>query len=452
MCGSSSIPWHHARTALWVMYLKAIARPPGYSEDISAWDVANSRFRRKVNDVAVLYRNSEHDGGDFDNKWDFLNLVGLSRRAQCLDARDRVFALLSLVSPRQLQIKPDYSRSLTHVMRATVEDLMRLQFRFDFLSLCDLDSRQNGVPSWIPNFARLPDRDLIRSVQLCGSLDNQPRVINDIMYVLGIHVTSIKEVYRGLSSSNSRPSAEVATTVLRLIHETNTGDNAERLANLLETLPAGWFRKSYSSPGSNSKLRLPFNATKKHTAWFMKGGMVGSVDEAHRVQYEDYLRICGTYLLQRDIFLDENDCFGLCPTGTEPGDVLVTIVGTCNPVVLRRLDDGTYNVVGEAYHRKYMQKESILGPLPYAFRSVQNDVNFCVFLNVDTGQIHVDDPRLGELPAGWSKIEDHALMDHCLLLQDESSGEKVYSHEFDPRTTPNELRKRGVELQEFRLA
>jgi hypothetical protein len=121
-------------------------------------------------------------------------------------------------------------------------------------------------------------------------------------------------------------------------------------------------------------------------------------------------------------------------------------------MILHRLDDRTYLVVGEAYYTEYMERESILGPLPHAFRSVQNDANFWVYLNEDTGQIHVDDPRLGELPAGLGKIEHHAHMDHFLLFQDESNEEVKCSHEFDPRTTTDELRKRGVKLREFRLA
>jgi hypothetical protein len=297
MCGSSSIPWHHARTALRVMYLKAIARPPWNGDDMPAWDVITSRFEHKIKDVQVLCRKSEHDGGVFDNKWDFVALVRMSRRARCLDARDRVFANLSLVSPRQLQIKPDYSKSLAHVMRATVKNLVELKFRLDFLSLCDLDSREIGVPSWVPNFARLPDGKSNVWGPCCGSLDTQPRVINDILHTLGVQVVSIKEVYQGLSYSDSRPLREIATTVLRLIHETNTGDNAERLANFLETLPAGWFRKRYSSPGSNAGIWSRFTATKHHAAWFLQEGMVGSVDEAYRLQYEDYLRACGTNLV-----------------------------------------------------------------------------------------------------------------------------------------------------------
>jgi hypothetical protein len=62
-----------------------------------------------------------------------------------------------------------------------------------------------------------------------------------------------------------------------------------------------------------------------------------------------------------------------------------------------------------------------------------------------------DDPRLGEMPAEWERLEVIPSPDDPYYVQrcrNKITGEEINS---DPRLLPEELEKRGVKLQTFRL-
>jgi len=102
-----------------------------------------------------------------------------------------------------------------------------------------------------------------------------------------------------------------------------------------------------------------------------------------------------------------------------------------------------------------MQGESLLGPLshPWSFRSRRNVVAIREpsFWNAETNSSSLDDPRLGDLPHEWEKIELKRTPDSALICsphRNKITGDIVNS---DPRMFPDALRARGVKLEEFCL-
>ena len=104
-----------------------------------------------------------------------------------------------------------------------------------------------------------------------------------------------------------------------------------------------------------------------------------------------------------------------------------------------------------------MNGEALLGPLPPPWTVLRNIDSRGVcrvgFLNTETEEkISIeDDPRLGEMPPEWERLEVVPSPDDPYYVQrcrNKITGEEINS---DPRLLPEELEKRGVKLQTFRL-
>ncbi|KAL8847855.1 MAG: hypothetical protein Q9221_007106 [Calogaya cf. arnoldii] len=111
-----------------------------------------------------------------------------------------------------------------------------------------------------------------------------------------------------------------------------------------------------------------------------------------------------------------------------------------------------YRVVGECYLDGIMSGEALLGLLPKGWMLIRKHYpeyhrKYWAFLDGNTGQIQVDDPRLGPLPAGW-RLRTHTEKNALNWFGNDRTGEDAF---FDPRVGLDMLKTRGVELQEFRL-
>ena len=101
---------------------------------------------------------------------------------------------------------------------------------------------------------------------------------------------------------------------------------------------------------------------------------------------------------------------------------------------------------------------ALLGPLPAGFEFVGNFVQvwkgyFRAFIDRRGGKIQGEDPRLAgyPLPPRW-RIETRHKGAIVNFVQDDDDGtEKERTWAFDPRITPDELRRRGVNVVNFDL-
>lgn len=124
-------------------------------------------------------------------------------------------------------------------------------------------------------------------------------------------------------------------------------------------------------------------------------------------------------------------------------------------------------MVRETYCYGIMCGEPILGHLQKGleamFWTVKESNNILPrLIDRRTGKIRLRDPRLGPLPPGWGfkkkeknekdvKKKDVDEDEEALgIIVDLRSGEQLPSDQ-DPRTTPDELRRRGVKLRDFKL-
>jgi len=235
------------------------------------------------------------------------------------------------------------------------------------------------------------------------------------------------------------------------VFETKANEDVEQLRELLSTVVAGRFAERYHPPKVE---RFPVSIIDRQIDCVREENPARALFlllQRNRHHWL-YLTYASLYFKTGSILVDELGHFGLCPASSRPGDVVVMLLGSGAPLILRPQPDNTYLVVGEAYHHFSMHREPLLGPLPRPFRPVINRAGCLVYLNQVTGKTQSDDPRLGDPPEGWCRVNDHKQRENYQVFIETATGRRVASNVYDPRTTPEELRKRGVDLREFRLA
>ena len=172
-------------------------------------------------------------------------------------------------------------------------------------------------------------------------------------------------------------------------------------------------------------------------------------DSQESLDFLDYVMFS---IRGRSFFTTLDGHIGLAPIATKPNDKVCVLLGCQSPLVLRPCGTQYYAVVGECYIDGFMDGAAFLGPLPSNcqlvlryFEEFSNYYN--AFLNHQTGEYQVEDPRLGPLPAGWY-IRGHEKKDAYNRYANDETGKVT---RFDPRMTSEALRARGVEMREFQL-
>ncbi|KAL8846121.1 MAG: hypothetical protein Q9221_008767 [Calogaya cf. arnoldii] len=165
------------------------------------------------------------------------------------------------------------------------------------------------------------------------------------------------------------------------------------------------------------------------------------------------IRVINRMTNGRTLITTADGRLGLAPKGTIPGDLICVVLGCHSPLVLRSDNNLSHQVVGACYIDSLMTGEALLGELPRNWSLVskyfpEHNSGHYILLEGDTGKTHVQDPRLGPLPAGW-RIQNHEKEKAVSRYVNDISGEDAGYR--DPRLEPDALRARGVDIQEFRL-
>lgn len=161
------------------------------------------------------------------------------------------------------------------------------------------------------------------------------------------------------------------------------------------------------------------------------------------------------YVARWTKFLSNKDgIFGLAPQAAQPGDVVVAVIGCRYPITLRRCSEKRYRLVGPTICNGNMQCETILGPLPTDCEPVMIGSPSGHFLKPayrdrKTEAIIVEDPRLGPLPRGWTKVS-HDEEAYQPLYRHAETGEERTEYK-DPRLELDYLEANGHVFEEFTL-
>lgn len=151
----------------------------------------------------------------------------------------------------------------------------------------------------------------------------------------------------------------------------------------------------------------------------------------------------------RSLIMSEDGYIGLAPNMVETGDELCIFLGCGAPMLLRSSDDACFQVIGVGYVVGLRWGEGFLGPIAQdwvpASRFSADGRDAQAFFDPVSKTYTKYDPRLGDLPDGWETVR-HDQEEFYSQYRYINTGETTW---LDPRLSPRELRKRGVELRLF---
>ncbi|KAH8592667.1 heterokaryon incompatibility protein-domain-containing protein [Bisporella sp. PMI_857] len=432
MCGNQTIPWNSLNNAIYCMDSKPLPYPNFHEFDPMLTRVAKT----------------------FDDRHNlpFFNLINSTQYCKCLDPRDRIYATLSMLTVQErMGLEPDYSNPVSEVYQDVL--LRYIDSKRDLNLLVDAGiTKEEDWPTWVPNWS-IP-RTSVRLAGWCGGSESlaATEFKDGELSVTGVSVTSIKLVvpfYKWNNFVNHRMQ-ELKRVLSRCGFTNQFVYGSDQIRAICETLCSNTFSDSH-------RPRNPEFPT---------------LQAAERVvrrilnsQYDTFAPIDSTgelnFLLRAKIACDgrafvilENGHVGLAPSSAQVGDIMTVMLGFDPAMVLRPVQNGTYKVVGEGYCQGVMSGEALLGPLPGNFRIMRNYHKSgglkWAYHDSDAGLLHVEDPRLGPLPAAWTRRGHKATSKWTWYVNDET-GEEFKHQRGDPRLTPTALKEMGVDLKVFRL-
>ncbi len=437
-CGNEGVPWESLRRAM--LYLQRASKPAG--------------FGHLIERCYYLVSYQDYVAGVLD-KLD--HILENARSASCSDPRDKIFAVLSLAHKSETRgLDPDYSKPAEAVFQDLVLHYTSKVQSLDILTHCELRDDTGGMklPTWVPDWTVPRLSETIDFPASCRG--SKPRVRyqdGKVLAATGVHVAIIESVETFPQPTSQRDylydreveDAIRAFTVPK-IESLSLSERDATVSSLCRTICCNVFAETRSPPTSHPS----FEICRKYIHRIIDTTQDTALEESQQIVL--YLAQVRSAIRGRSFFTTVDGYIGLAPIATKPGDQVCILLGCQSPLVLRPCGDGSHKVVGECYIDGFMDGAAFLGPLPNKWQLVSRFFKeyvryYDVFVNHQTGEFQIEDPRLGLLPAGWY-ISDHEGKDAYNIFANDETGERTWR---DPRMTPEALTARGVEMREFRL-
>ncbi|KAK3987186.1 heterokaryon incompatibility protein-domain-containing protein [Cladorrhinum sp. PSN332] len=318
-------------------------------------------------------------------------VLHIASTLECTDPRDRVYALVPLTgwSLRELGFTPDYSASVLSEYRKFV--LRCLEF-FGSLNIItatggsNMGSDANTMwPSWVPALHEPPRTKFMMPLRASGDFASDWKYQGedeDILRVAGISCATVNT-----SKTLDMPGEDFYAAAIQAFAETLacSGD--------VEFDPP---ETGYWSPGQMESWMAQLLKVSK-------GDVLRPGDELGIKRYVESLY---ENTRGRAFVTTEEGYFALAPEQTQPGDIICVLFGHHDTVVLRKIENGRYRVVGECFCFGLVFGEAIYGRLPDVWvRVTEYDYSpstyRLVYRNRNTGESSPNDPRLEGKNIRW---------------------------------------------------
>jgi hypothetical protein len=396
-------------------------------------------------------------------KSSFTHLINWTKRSRCLDPRDRIYGILSLLDHSDAaEIVPNYQSSVEQVYTEAILGHIRSTKTLRTFDICDFTKADSALdsalalPSWVPDLSVPNPKELITGWAAAGysASESQYNEKNGTLHIRGRHVCEINYVATPIPGSASLPEILAICHAWEPVRAKSTGYISG--GSLLDAFVSTLFLGSILNLAAFRDSTEPFSIATMNTVY--DSLVVEGIVSVDHLLYGDTLR---TILPGRTFFTTKEGYIGLCTASARPGDRICIALGGSNPVMLRPVpkSEGHYQVGGGCYVHGLMKGEGILGPLPPRWTDswviLQNKF---AFVFIDPNQVPTQfDPRAGPLQRGWKVY--YGLEQHrreisyegklgVQRFENEATGEVTV---FDPRLTSRNLRRMGIYLQDIIL-
>lgn len=393
LCGSTAIPWLIFCNAIILLYSK--------SYDVSTYQFPSMpEFIELLRFLRSLCDRPTHPS--------FHALIVMTQHCRFTDPRDRVFAVLGMMQPRESAgIKADYTRNFMDVYRSAFIRMALNKQSLNLLRTCTTSDETKQQPTWVPNWSsgRLARRPLTS----WASIDSKARFNvspPNVLNVDGILCGSIAQVSDRFAITTRGPDHIEALRRVRIPERLQSQNisGGTNLEAICRTLCCDGFQHKFMP-------RMPSCPTLEDSKAVLQTILDTNILPLEimtscpgAISFLSYTIGCCD---NRVLFKTDKGHFGLAPANSLPGDVICVFLGCDTPVVLRRNGSEQHSflgecfeVVGECFVTGLSVGEALLGPLPDATRMVVplQDTDGLralrpAFQNVETGEVFSEDPR-----------------------------------------------------------
>jgi hypothetical protein len=439
--GPRSMLFSHIRTCIFFLFTKQ--KPIMYGRGLL--DNIDYAFRLSHYDAANPYQPF---------KW----LLKQTKTCKCTDPRDKVYALLYMLPERErwMRPEPDYSKTVAEAYKDTFIRFTLLDRGLNLLVSMEPHSPSTDLPSWVPDWTMKKTSNNFSKGYASGNIaaDISQATIEfmkeGVFQVRGVTVATLEHVEPFTFCQDHDSKYCSIAGVLRIASTPcfRTHFAQERgLRALCKTICAGKFSDHFYPP-------RPLHPSLEKGQDVLEYTLSSRSDLASQRGLTDdeviFWQAPAEFCRGRGLFLSTEGHMGLAPAAASTGDIITVLLGCDMPLILRARSDGKYQVIGAAYCDGMMDAEELLGELPEPYKIVSRSDSTSLFmswacLNTESGNIQVEDVRLGPLPNGWRAIRHAGEMLYQVIV-DEDQNERI-----DPRLSVEALEARGVDIQVFDL-
>ncbi|CAF9937775.1 hypothetical protein IMSHALPRED_000541 [Imshaugia aleurites] len=377
-----------------------------------------------------------------------------TKNSECSDNKDKIYAILNLVNQHERRgLKPNYFKSVIEVYQDVILCSLEIQKTLELLIFCELGGPIEDMPTWVPDWSSPTVCNQLLQAKGCLNSEAHGEYVRDgILRVTGICAGTVVRVEDTLLSE--RPSYQ---KILAIVNKIKTSiimwDDYVGGGTMVDAVCRTLCWNRFSDCYIPAVLAFPdYSHSKAFLLDLLNVKYLNYESAGSSMDHRARCYAMAESLHGRSFFVTENGYIGLAPRSIEPGDQVSVLLGCDSPLALRPDKTGRHSVVGQCHIHGLMEGEALLGPLEKMWQCLNRyyAVTGCywpAFINQETGESQVEDPRLGPLPAGW-RICRHKEESAYNVYLDQETGEQTI---FDPRMSPQELRARGVKLQDFWL-
>ena len=438
LCGDIEIDFQHFCNAIKYFYKHRLDLP-GLNR---AHRIARQRFKK------AIVRTTD--------------LVYLTRSCKCSDERDRVYALLNLTNKdHPIDVLPNYMKSVQEVFQTLVIQQLESEFHLGLLELCSLGDRSSNLPTWL-NWSMPIESPRLKNGRAAAGTRAQAYCPGEgVLVAAGVVVSTIAQVKLGsgtgsnndFSGGSAGDHSSRAKAVAKLLREVTGSLDIAIAGPIIESVCRSINFFQFSEDFVPPRIRFwNFQEVVKVFTNCWKWSFDENTKSGSKY-HKDFIYDAYDIMRARTVFTTANGLLGIGPQGMRAEDKLCVIFGCQNPLILRHQRNQHYQIVGVCCIDGIMKGEALLGPLPNSWKYIRKwypelkDYN-CAFLNQDTKETQIQDPRLGSLPTGW-RIKRHSNQDSCNWYVNDETGEDT--GKMHPGLKIDALKARGITFEEFRI-
>lgn len=335
------------------------------------------------------------------------------RKCECLDDRDRVYAILAFEDRLRTAIVPDYSKSASQVFQEATRKLLLSGDTLDMLCHTGLSIVGTDCPSWASDWRFHELTISIDPFPMCRASGPTTYELHDydetsnVLSIAGIGLSEVLRVWPSVFPDVATTSFffdglytldQLQVELVKPGADVVRGERSDDLFKALcRTICIGNFGDVYQEGSDEARGTPSFAAcyaSMPSTEWPSPGG-----DQPLRFKKHEcagFTTATG-FCLARALFITEDGLLRLGPQDMKANDKVVVFLGANTPFLLRETTSGSqYQLVGECYYDQHMYGEALFGllPSPWTPMACFAEIPYRGYRNLELQQDFRIDPRL----------------------------------------------------------